>query len=55
MVHKFITSGTVEEKIDLMIESKQKLAGDVIAASSGENWVTEMSDAELMDLFRLEG
>ena len=55
MVHKFITSGTVEEKIDLMIESKQKLAGDVIAASTGENWVTEMSDAQLMDLFRLEG
>ena len=54
MVHKFVTSGTVEEKIDQMIASKQKLASDVIAASKGENWVTEMSDAELMDLFRLE-
>ncbi|MDR2606514.1 MAG: DEAD/DEAH box helicase, partial [Oscillospiraceae bacterium] len=54
MVHKFVTTGTIEEKIDLMIESKQKLAGDVIAASAGENWVTEMSDSELMNLFRLE-
>jgi non-specific serine/threonine protein kinase len=54
MVHKFVTTGTVEEKIDQMIESKQKLAADVIAASSGENWVTEMSNAELMNLFRLD-
>jgi non-specific serine/threonine protein kinase len=54
MVHKFVTTGTIEEKIDRMIESKQKLATDVIAASSGENWVTEMSDAELVNLFRLE-
>jgi non-specific serine/threonine protein kinase len=54
MVHKFVTIGTIEEKIDLMIESKQKLASDVIAASAGENWVTEMSNDELMNLFRLE-
>jgi non-specific serine/threonine protein kinase len=54
MVHKFVTTGTVEEKIDQMLESKQKLAEDIIAASSGENWVTELSNAELMNLFRLE-
>jgi non-specific serine/threonine protein kinase len=54
MVHKFVTTGTIEEKIDQMIEGKQKLATDVITASSGENWVTEMSDAELMNLLRLE-
>ncbi|MDR1242062.1 MAG: DEAD/DEAH box helicase [Deltaproteobacteria bacterium] len=54
MVHKFVTTGTIEEKIDRMIESKQKLAADVIAASSGEHWVTEMSNAELMNLFRLD-
>ena len=53
-MHKFVTTGTIEEKIDQMIESKQKLAADVIVASSGENWVTEMSNAELVDLFRLE-
>ena len=54
MVHKFVTTGTIEEKIDLMIETKQKLAADIIGASTGENWVTEMSNDELMNLFRLE-
>ena len=54
MVYKFVTSGTIEEKIDSIIESKQKLASDVIAETSGENWVTEFSNGELMDLFRLE-
>jgi len=54
MVYKFVTTGTIEEKIDTVIENKQKLAGDVIAASAGEAWVTELSNAELLDLFRLE-
>jgi non-specific serine/threonine protein kinase len=54
MVHKFITAGTIEEKIDFIIEGKTKLASDVIAKTTGENWVTEMSDNELMNLFRLE-
>ncbi len=54
MVYKFITTGTIEEKIGDIIESKSKLAADVITESSGESWVTEMSDKELMNLFRLE-
>jgi non-specific serine/threonine protein kinase len=54
MVHKFVTTGTIEEKIDGIIESKSKMASDVIGVSAGENWVTEMSDKELMNLFRLE-
>ena len=54
MVHKFVTAGTIEEKIDLMIEEKQKLAGDIIA-SSGENWITELNNNELMELFKLGG
>lgn len=54
MVHKFITKGTIEEKIDSMIEEKQKLAGDIIG-SSGENWITELDNAELMKLFELGG
>ena len=54
-VHKFVTAGTIEEKIDIIIESKQKLANDVIAATSGENWITGMSNQELFDLFRLGG
>ncbi|MFL0195734.1 DEAD/DEAH box helicase [Clostridium sp. WILCCON 0269] len=54
MVHKFITAGTIEEKIDLMIEEKQKLAGDIIG-SSGENWITELDNKEIMELFKLGG
>ncbi len=54
MVHKFVTTGTIEEKIDAIIESKTKMAGDVIVTNAGENWVTELSDRELMNLFRLE-
>jgi len=53
MVHKFVTAGTIEEKIDVMIEEKQKLANDIIV-SSGENWITEMNNSDLMKLFSLE-
>lgn len=54
MVHKFVTKGTIEEKIDEMIEEKQKLAGDILA-DTGENWITELSDGELIDMFALGG
>ena len=54
LVHKFISANTIEEKIDLMIEDKIKLSGDIIEAS-GENWITEMSNAELMEIFRMSG
>ncbi len=53
MVHKFITTGTIEEKIDAMLDKKQKLADDIIVAN-GENWITEMSNDELLKLFALE-
>jgi non-specific serine/threonine protein kinase len=52
MVHKFITRGTVEEKIDRMLTEKAALSEQVVAAT-GENWITEMKTDELMDLFRL--
>lgn len=52
IVHKFITTGTIEEKIDSMIEEKIKLADNIIAGS-GENWITEMSNEELIKLFTL--
>ncbi|MDR0372468.1 MAG: DEAD/DEAH box helicase [Nitrososphaerota archaeon] len=54
LVHKFISANTIEEKIDLMIEEKVKLSGDIIGAS-GENWITEMSNSELMKIFRMSG
>lgn len=55
MVHKFVSRGTIEEKIDELIKSKIELAQNVISADSGENWITEMSDSDLMNMFRLDG
>ena len=52
LIHKFVTPGTLEERIDEMIKAKQGLA-DALFADGGEKLVTEMSDAELMDLVRL--
>ena len=53
MVHKFICSGTVEEKIDQLISSKKELAENVIG-TGGESMITEMSNEELLSLLRLE-
>jgi SNF2 family DNA or RNA helicase len=50
-VRKFICTGTLEEKIDEMIEEKKALAGLVI--SDGEGWLTELSTADLRDVFAL--
>jgi SNF2 family DNA or RNA helicase len=50
-VHKFVCVGTVEEKIDEMIERKQETASRVVG--SGEGWLTELSNAQLKDLFAL--
>ena len=50
-VHKFVTTGTLEERIDLMIESKKGLAEAVLG--SGEAWLTELSTEELRDLVSL--
>ncbi len=50
-VRKFVCSGTLEERIDEMIEQKRALAEGVFGA--GEGWLTELSTAELRDLFRL--
>ena len=53
MVHKFVCKGSVEEKIDVLINSKKELAENVIGAG-GESWITEMNNDELMNLLRLE-
>ncbi|HEY8910231.1 MAG TPA: DEAD/DEAH box helicase [Desulfosporosinus sp.] len=52
IVHKFITKGTIEEKIDLMIEDKTQLLQDIIPDSQ-ESWITEMDNNQLMNLFKL--
>ncbi len=52
IVHKFITKGTIEEKIDLIIEDKTKLLQEIIPDIQ-ENWITEMDNKQLVELFRL--
>ena len=54
MVHKLVCDGTIEEKIDEMIEAKRELAENVIQ-SWAEKWLTELSNAELLSIMRLEG
>jgi SNF2 family DNA or RNA helicase len=50
-VHKYVCAGTLEEKIDALIESKQALAEQVVGA--GESWLTELTGAELRELLTL--
>lgn len=51
IVHKFLCTGTYEENIDRLIESKKDLASRIIA--SGEKGLTEISTEEFLDLVRL--
>ncbi len=50
-VHKFVTIGTIEEKIDKMIAMKSALSEELIQSSK---WLTELDDSELMDLLVLD-
>ena len=52
IVHKLVCEGTIEERIDTLINSKKELAENVIGAG-GENWITEMGNQELMELMKL--
>ncbi len=51
MVHRFITKNTFEEKIDEMIQSKKALAELTVA--TGENWIGNMSNKELRNMFEI--
>ncbi|GAB1688836.1 SNF2-related protein [Krasilnikovia sp. M28-CT-15] len=51
-VRKFICTGTLEEKIDAMIERKKTLAAAVVG--TGEDWITDLSTTELRELFALD-
>jgi SNF2-related domain/SNF2 Helicase protein/Helicase conserved C-terminal domain len=53
LVHKFICRGTVEDRIDALIESKQQLVKDVLEEGA-ELLLTEMSNAELLNLVKLD-
>jgi SNF2 family DNA or RNA helicase len=53
LVHKFICRGTVEEKIDAMIEDKLGLSNELLA-DGGEILLTEMSDDALLAMVKLD-
>ncbi|MFY9343703.1 MAG: DEAD/DEAH box helicase [Planctomycetota bacterium] len=53
LVHKFVCHGTVEERIDALIEGKRELAGGVLGTDGGK-MLTEMSDAELLRFVALD-
>jgi SNF2 family DNA or RNA helicase len=50
-VHKLLCAGTVEEKIDRLLEQKRELAAKVVSA--GEQWITELETSALRELFAL--
>lgn len=50
-VHKFLCAGTLEEKIDEMIERKSEIASSIVG--TGEGWLTELSTKQLKSLFAL--
>lgn len=50
-VHKFMTIGTIEEKIDKMLTIKSALSEELIQSSK---WITELQDDELRELFALD-
>ncbi|MCY1137360.1 DEAD/DEAH box helicase [Actinoplanes sp. Pm04-4] len=51
-VRKFICTGTLEEKIDAMIERKKALASSVVG--TGEDWITDLNTDQLRELFALD-
>ncbi|OQY32513.1 MAG: ATP-dependent helicase [Spirochaetaceae bacterium 4572_59] len=54
MVHKFISEGTIEEKIAMMLEEKKALSDEVLKGSSESAFITEMDDEELINMFSLK-
>ena len=51
-VHRLLTKGTIEEKIDRMLEKKRALSKSIV--DTGETWITELKDDELRELVELE-
>lgn len=54
LVHKFVCRGTVEERINEMIEAKQQMVAQLLGSGGGEINLTELGDRELLALVRLD-
>ena len=53
LVHKFVCRGTVEERIDDLIASKQQLSDEILSGDA-ESRLTEMSNEELISMVSLD-
>ncbi|NQT21278.1 MAG: SWF/SNF helicase family protein, partial [Planctomycetes bacterium] len=53
MVHKFVCQGTIEEKINDLIQDKTQLADDILTGGA-PGMITEMDDESLLDLVKLD-
>jgi len=51
MVHRFIVKNTFEERINEMIQQKKNLAEMTVA--TGENWIGNLSNTELKNIFSM--
>lgn len=50
-VHKLVTTGTLDERINDILSSKRELAGDIV--TSGEGWIASLDDHDLAELWQL--
>ncbi|HED12637.1 MAG TPA: DEAD/DEAH box helicase [Gammaproteobacteria bacterium] len=53
LVHKFVTRGTIEEKIDTLLREKQTMA-DALLEGGADRALTEMADDEILDMVALD-
>ena len=53
LVHKFVTRGTIEEKIDALIEEKQQMSNEILEGDAGVA-LTEMSDEQILSMVALD-
>lgn len=51
-VHRFITKGTFEEKINEMLQKKKEIMQ--LTVNAGETWISEMNDKQLTEIFTLD-
>jgi non-specific serine/threonine protein kinase len=54
LVHKFVCRGTVEERVDALIEEKTKLTADLLGEGGADKLLSEMNDEELLRLVALD-
>jgi superfamily II DNA or RNA helicase len=53
LVHKFVTRGTIEEKIDALIREKQQMANEILDSDTTAS-LTEMSDDQILKMVALD-